>query len=102
MNTAVTALLTALVTAGFTWLLGRSKAKADIRKTKAEAYSLEIKNAEAMVNFWKEMTNDLRKEISELTVKLEEALANNDALRKEMSLMKQEMARWKSNSINQK
>lgn len=99
MNQYLMAVGTTIITAVITWLVSRQKSKAEINKLMAETDTIQIRNVEAVVNFWKEQAEEFKKELKELKIeherlydKLEETLKDNELLREELSNVKQEMS----------
>jgi peptidoglycan hydrolase CwlO-like protein len=91
MNPILTTVLPIIITAGLTWFLGRQKSKAEVRKMSAEAVSLEIGNAQAVINFWKESCQDLTEKLTMLSDKVDELMDELELVRKENSLLKMKL-----------
>jgi prefoldin subunit 5 len=70
------------------WILSRKKSKAEVRKITAEAVQVEIGNAKAVINFWKETAESL-------TLKLESISTKCDRLIEELELVHAENAELK-------
>lgn len=93
MNIIAT-VLPIIVTALISWFLGMKQSKANVRKTTAEAVKLEIGNAEAVINFWKETAESLTSKLSELSVKCDELMDELELVRKENGLLRVKLDRY--------
>lgn len=63
-----------------TVVLYRRKNEADLRKAKAEAYQLEIKNVEAILDFWQRLTGDLTSKVEDLMNEISKLRNENKTL----------------------
>lgn len=64
-----------------TFVLTRRKYKSEVQEIKAKAKGLEIDNTEKVVNIYRELTDDLRKE---LTLKIESLKDENRDMKEEL------------------
>jgi uncharacterized protein YlxW (UPF0749 family) len=80
----VSAVAAPLLALALGWLLSSKKSDAEIRKLKAEAIGLEIENADAVVAFWKKMSEDLTNEMQELKAEVIGLRAENKTLNQEI------------------
>lgn len=76
MNEEILLIISNVITAGIAWFVGK-------RKTDAETDNTVIKNLEASVNLYREIIQDLKKEIEALNVKILELEGKIDILHNE-------------------
>lgn len=86
MNTLLVPTLTAFAGAFSGWFFGR-------RKQAAEAVASELETVEKAVAIWREIAQDLKKELAEQTAKIEAQSAKIVKLSEEVSTLRRDNAR---------
>lgn len=85
MESWVETIVTAIGSAGgggfFGWFFTR-------KKTNAEAKSSELENVEHAIKIWREMSEQLKKEVEDLKLELKEVRADQAALHRENKALK--------------
>lgn len=73
-----------IISAALTFLLTKRKSSAETRKVLAETSSIEIKNAEAVINLWMKMAKDLAMQMNTLEDRVKNLQEENQKLREEI------------------
>lgn len=81
MNELLISTMTAAFVSIITFLLTRRKYKGEVKQVNAKAEGLEIDNTEKIVNIYRELTDDLRKEF---TMKIESLKEENREMKEEL------------------
>lgn len=79
-------------TAAITWLIGRSKARAEVLKIKAETEQIKLDNIENLIAIYKETSEDLRKEVHTLRLEVSELRKENFNLKSEIKKLEKTLA----------
>lgn len=64
---AVAPFLSSILAALITYILTRRKNSAEVDKVRAETASIEIKNVESVLAFWKKLAEDLTQRVEDLS-----------------------------------
>jgi hypothetical protein len=79
--TMIMQLLSAGFVAGITWLLSRSKSKAEIAKMKEQTAHVYLQNVEDAVSLWKGIAKDLELQVINLTKEVKMLREENHELK---------------------
>ena len=80
-----------IVSLGIGWLVGKKKKEADLDKIRADTRLAEIERVEKIVNMWKDMVEELRKELMDVKAKCSDLAHQLEATRKENKQLKGEL-----------
>ncbi len=75
-------LLSASFVAGITWLLSRTKGKAEVAKMKEETAQAYLDNVESAVQLWKGIAKELETQVRNLTTEVKMLRKENQLLQK--------------------
>jgi chromosome segregation ATPase len=91
MNQPLITIFSALGAAVIAWVLSRKKSQAEVRKITAEAVQIEIGNARAVINFWKETAESLTLKLDNLSRKCDELIIELELVRTENEQLKKKL-----------
>lgn len=89
--------LVGIATAASTWFLTRKKQNAETRVTVATAHTSELDATEKAVAIWRNLAQDLKKEVDELRKLIIELREQNDKFRDEIEHLKDQLHLAKTN-----
>lgn len=79
------------VTGTITWLFTRRKQDAETKITEATAHTTELDAIDKAVGIWRNLAQDLKKEVDELRNLISELREENDKLHQEINKLREEI-----------
>ena len=78
-------------TGAITWLFTRKKQNAETKVTEATAHTTELDAIDKAVGIWRNLAQDLKKEVDELRTLISELREENDKLHQEINELREEI-----------